>query len=479
MKKTVQLLGSYIDANYPIIYINHFDSKLIDNIIKDILDNQKVVEFQNGLGIVDFYNKSITLECDLLNFLKNSEDDGYTKEHIVILKDIHNDLDNKEIIGRLKYIAEKQLYNKDYHLSIIIISSAMKIPKELEEYITILDIPLQSIDEIKNTILEYTKNLNKVIENDTLNEISAFFRGLNQFQIIQILKLAHQNDGILNLDDKSLIIEQKEQTIKKSGLLEIVHIQETINDIGGIFGLKGWLEKKKYIFKNIDKAIKFKVDIPKGIMIVGMPGCGKSLTAKSTATLFNLPLVRLDIGRLLGKYVGESEENMRKALKLAEAISPCILWIDEIEKAFAGVNGAGGGNEVTTRLFGNFLTWMQENKTNVFVVATANNISNIPPEFLRKGRFDELFYVDLPDKEERRKILEIHLEKRNQKINNIDITSLVEVTEGYSGADLEAIVKEALETVFIQERKKVTTEDLKKAQKNITPISTVMKKKYR
>ena len=227
----------------------------------------------------------------------------------------------------------------------------------------------------------------------------------------------------------------------------------------------------------MDKAIKFGVDIPKGIMIIGMPGCGKSLTAKATASLFEIPLVRLDVGRLLGKYVGESEENMRKALKLSEAISPCVLWIDEIEKAFAGVGGDGGGNDVTTRLFGQFLTWMQEKENTVFIVATANDISRMPPEFLRKGRFDELFFVDLPNGEERRKILDIHLKKRKKWNKSIDSIALIKETEGFNGADLEAVVKDTIEMAFIDGKTTITTEDLIRSVKDTKSISSTLKDK--
>ena len=203
----------------------------------------------------------------------------------------------------------------------------------------------------------------------------------------------------------------------------------------------------------------------------------KSLTAKATASLFEIPLVRLDVGRLLGKYVGESEDNMRKALKLSEAISPCVLWIDEIEKAFAGVGGDGGGSDVTTRLFGQFLTWMQEKENTVFIVATANDISKMPPEFLRKGRFDELFFVDLPNGEERRKILEIHLKKRGKWTKDIDTIALIKETEGFNGADLEAVIKDAIENAFINGQQTVTTTDLQKSIKDTKSISSTLKEK--
>lgn len=473
------LLASYIDALYPIIYINHFDFKVIDDVVFDIADGRTVIEYNNGLGIVDFKTKSVMKECDLFNFLKLVKDDGYDHSVFIVLKDVHTQLDNPEIISLLKYIAERNLYNECYNASIFIVASKLCIPEELEDLITVFDLPLPTVLEIKNIMRDFTKDLDIQVLEDVLSEIALSFKGLNEFQIKQILNLAYQDGGVLDFDDKQLILSQKEQLIKKAGLLEMIPVHETIDDIGGLENLKEWLYKKERIFNQLDKAMKFGVDIPKGIMIVGMPGCGKSLAAKATAKLFEIPLVRLDVGRLLGKYIGESEENMRKALKLSEAISPCVLWIDEIEKAFSGVGGFGGGSDVTTRLFGQFLTWMQEKENTVFIVATANDISRIPPEFLRKGRFDELFYVDFPNDEERRKIIEIHLKKRNKWNKELDVISLVKLTNGYNGADLEAIVKDAIENCFIAGRVQLTTEDLKLAQKDIKSISSTLEKRIK
>lgn len=471
------LLASYIDALYPLIYINHFDFKVIDEIISDIAEDRKIIEYNNGLGVVNFGNKSVLKECDLLEFLKLIKDDGYDYPMFILLKDVHPQLATPEIISLLKYIAERNLYNESYNASIFIVSSKLCIPEELEDLITVFDIPLPTISEIRNLMKEFVKALDIDTKEDVIGEIALSLKGLNEFQIKQILNLAYQDGGCLDFDDKQLILSQKEQLIKKAGLLEMVPIKETIEDIGGLENLKKWLYKKEVIFNQLDKAIKFGVDIPKGIMIVGMPGCGKSLAAKATAKLFEIPLVRLDVGRLLGKYVGESEENMRKALKLSEAISPCVLWIDEIEKAFSGVGASSGGSDVTTRLFGQFLTWMQEKENTVFIVATANDISKIPPEFLRKGRFDELFYVDFPNDEERRKIIEIHLKKRKKWNRDLDIISLVKLTNGYNGADLEAIIKDAIESCFIEGRERLETADLKTAQQNIKSISLTLEKR--
>lgn len=384
------------------------------------------------------------------------------------------EMDKPEVIAYLKYIAERNLYNDNYDATIFIVSNKLNVPTELENYITIFDIPFPQITEIRNIIDNFCNDMSIKLDNDIRDEIALSFKGLNAFQIKQILNLAYQHGGSLDKDDKLLILKQKEQLIKKSGLLEIIPVDESIDDIGGLENLKEWLYNKEVVFNQLDKAIKYGVDVPKGIMIVGMPGCGKSLAAKATARLFEIPLVRLDVGRLLGKYVGESEENMRNALKLAEAISPCVLWIDEIEKAFSGVGSNNSGNDVTTRLFGHFLTWMQEKDNTVFIVATANDISQIPPEFLRKGRFDELFYVDFPNKEERRRILEIHLKKRGKWNKDINIISVVQKTDGYNGADLEAIVKDAIEQAFINNKDALTTEDILDAQKKIKSISVTL-----
>lgn len=468
-------LASYVEAFYPIIYINHFDFRVIDELIKNVAEHRKIVEYNNGLGFVDFKTKAPMQVCDLYNFLYTVKDDGYDNEMFILLKDVHDQLDKPEIISLLKYIAERNLYNEDYSATVFIASSKLRIPAELEELITVIDMPLPSVSEIKNIMTDFIDDLMIEVSDDVVNEIALSLKGLNKFQVQQILNLAYQDGGLLDSEDKSLIFTQKEQLIKKAGLLEMIPVKEQIDDIGGMENLKEWLYRKEKIFNNLDKAMKFGVDVPKGIMIVGMPGCGKSLAAKATAKLFNIPLIRLDVGRLLGKYVGESEENMRKALKLSEAISPCVLWIDEIEKAFAGVGNSSGSSDVTTRLFGQFLTWMQEKENTVFIVATANDISRIPAEFLRKGRFDELFFVDFPNSEERRKILEIHLKKRRRWNKDLNIISLVKLTEGYNGADLEAIVKDAIESCFIEGKEQLETKDLELAQQNIKSISSTLK----
>ena len=478
-RETITELASYVEAFHPIIYIEHFDFKIVDMMLREVGGNVHYVEYNNALGAVDFQSKRPLKECDLATFLKDNMDDGFDEETFIVLKEIDEELRKPAVVALLKRISDNNLYRDNYRATVFIISEEVIIPKALENYITLFEIPVPTLKEIACIIVDFAKEMETKIDPEVVDELALSFLGLNEFQIHQILNLAYQDGGCLDKDDKRLILREKEQFLKKSGMLELVRFSDKMDDIGGLENLKEWLQCKEKIFSNMDKALKFGVDVPKGIMIIGMPGCGKSLTAKATAGLFKIPLVRLDVGRLLGKYVGESEGNMRKALHLAEAISPCVLWVDEIEKAFSGV-GKNGGSDVTTRLFGQFLTWLQEKENTVFIVATANDISQMPPEFLRKGRFDELFFVDLPNANERRKIIEIHLKKRKKWNSEFDTCfpeEIIKNTEGFNGADLEAVVKGAIENAFINNRKEITVGNLLVEIRNTNSISKTMKDK--
>lgn len=480
-------IASYVDAFRPIIYISHFDFIEIKETICNIDPKAQCIEYDCALGrgAVSSQSKfanNILDSVSLFDFLNGIKDEGYDRETFIILKDIHDVIDGDKkdmsIIALLKYISERTLYADDYHTTVFILSDVLAIPHELENYISIMEYPLPELNEIVSIINQFSQDLQITVEKDTIDTIALSLKGLNEFQITQILNLAYQNGGNIQKGDEQLILKEKEQFIKKSGMLEIIRVKEKKEDIGGLEILKEWLIQKSKVFSNLDKALKFGVDIPKGILIVGKPGCGKSLTAKATAALFKIPLVRLDVGHLLGKYVGESEENMRKALSLSEAISPCVLWIDELEKAFAGVSQGGDGG-VTTRLFGQFLTWMQEKDNTVFIVATANNILSLPPEFLRKGRFDELFFVDYPNPKEREQIFKIHLKKRKKWNKSINLISLAKHTDKFSGSDIEAVVKDAVESAFIRafdadsdlSEVRLTTENIEQSIKRIVPFS--------
>ena len=470
-------LVRYIVAGFPILYINTFEEDKVDSIISKIASQKEVYEWNETFGYINFETKTPLVEDfkfeQFLDILKTEE---MLENKIIILKDIVPYLDDPKIVSKIKGIAK--MINQGVDATLIIVSSTLVIPKDLEKYITILEMDYLNTDEIKdiikNFISEYLENQN--VNEDLINEFAIAFKGLTEFEIINLLALSYSDDGEFTKEDLRLIFEQKQQMIKKAGILEMIPLKETINDIGGLENLKEWFVRKAKVYKNIDSAMNYGVDMPKGVLIAGVPGCGKSLSAKAAASLFQVPLLRLDMGRLMGKYVGESEGNLRKAISLAEAISPCVLWVDELEKAFAGIGGSGGGAEVTTRLFGNFLTWMQEKDSPTFVVATANDITQLPPELLRKGRFDEIFYVGLPNSSEREKIFNIHINKRrSQDLKNINIQDLVNKTDGFSGADIEGVVKDAVESAFADDKSSIETSDILEAIKNTQSLSEIMR----
>ncbi len=466
-------LNSYIDSGFPIIYINSFEETKVDKIISSVMGGRKGLEWNGSQGFCDFKTKRTLIEnSSLADTLRRHCANNELDRKFLVIKDAHLYFEDPVVITCLKSIALK--ISQGLEASVIIISSVLKFPKELEKFITILEMDYPDQNEIKNQIINFANEQKVSIGDSLLEEMSIAFKGLTEFEIDNLLSLALSDDGVFTRSDLNLIFDQKQQMIMKSGILEMIPLKERPDDIGGLENLKSWLDKKSKVFKSINKAVAFGVNMPKGVLIAGVPGCGKSLCAKVTAQMFEVPLLRLDMGKIMGKYVGESEENMRKAIVLAEAISPCVLWIDELEKAFAGVNGSG--NEVTVRLFGTFLTWMQEKTSATFVVATANDITKLPPELMRKGRFDEIFYVGLPKEEERQKIFEIHIKKRRkQDLASINISSLVSKTKGYSGADVEGVVIDAVENAFVDGSGVLTTKHISEAIENTHSLSEIMK----
>lgn len=474
-------LDRYIDAGFPILYINTFEESKAEKVIESIAAarRSKVLEWNGAGGFVDFKTKSsfmpnMTLEATLKLLVTGKE----LHRKILVLKDADDQLsDHKTASGVIALLKEaaRKIRMSGIDSTVLIVSSAVHIPQALEKMITVLEMDNLDEGEISVIISRFMEeNGVPAVHGGLLEEMSVVFKGLSEFEIEDLLRLAVADDGELTKKAIPLIFDQKQQMIMKAGILEMIPLKESIEDIGGLENLKEWLQKKADVYKNIKNAIEFGVTIPKGVLIAGMPGCGKSLSAKAAGKLFNAPLLRLDMGRVMGRYVGESEENMRKAIRLAEAISPCILWVDELEKAMAGIGG--GGSEVTTRLFGTFLTWMQEKTGAAFVVATANDITQLPPELMRKGRFDEIFYVPLPNPTERKKIFEIHINKRRkQDIHNIDINALVSETEGYSGADIEGVVSESVESAFVSNKPGLTTDDLLICIRNTHSLSVIMK----
>lgn len=456
-------LGKMIDVNMPIIAIQDHDFVRIDELIRSSVGaNAKIEEWNPGTGLTNFKTKQSTevgKATTLASFLQNRylvEDLIHPKgtpleEKYLVLKDIPNDvLNDPEIVSLLHMIAQRRLYGPDYNTTIIIVGASIAIPQELNDYVSYLEVGVVDDEEdIRQLIDEHTEtNKYRNLTENEYKELLPSLKGMTKFQIDRMLDMAMSSNGTLSVEDREMILKQKKQMVRKSGLLDLIDTPTDINSIGGMDALKSYLTTKQKVFSNQVLATECKLAVPKGVFIVGMPGCGKSLCAKATAALFNAPLLKLDMGSMMGKYVGQSEENLRKAIRIAEAAAPCVLWIDEIEKAFSGVGG--GNSEILTRMFGYFLSWMQEKTSNVYVIATANNADGLPPELKRKGRFDEIFCVNLPDEYERLAIFNVHLKKKGQKKLDELSYELANATEGFNGADIEAVVNETLEKAFIK-----------------------------
>jgi ATP-dependent 26S proteasome regulatory subunit len=435
----------------------------------------KIYAYDISNGMYCIYGKDERLNIDnrkdildAINFIEDSIDEP----SFVVFKDIHKILEDDKTVRAIKNCIYK---NTD--ATIFILSPILTIPKELEKDCLTFDISLPERDEIKIIFEEFIeKNAYKFSETSKNNFIEAL-SGLSEIEIKNILKYCLVEGGDINENQIPIIVNQKRQLIKKDSVLELVNFDENIESVGGMNSLKSWLKNKEIIFEKLEEARKYGVDVPKGILLFGMPGCGKSLTAKAISSSFGMPLLRLDMGLILGPYVGQSEENIRKAIKLAESIAPCVLWIDEVEKALVGVGRSGGASEVSTRIFGSILTWMQEKTKPVFVVATANNISALPPEFMRKGRFDDIFFVDFPQEDEIKEIFKVHFKKRYKKdlIDKLDLNKISSKVKDYSGADIEAVVKEVIEDSFVNSNKAITTEAVLDKLKEFKPLSVTMK----
>ena len=475
-----QDMHSYVESHYPILYLVTFEEEAGDSLIGELADGRKVLEWNMARGFVHFDNKApMTLDYKDLPTALDNWLDQELDNHFLVVRDAHLALrDNPLAITRLKALAHRIIHEDSVTATVFLVSSQPCVPPELEKFITVFDQPPPEEDEIKQIIRDYVADYGLSVDEEVTSRLVLAFRGLSEYEIIRLLNRGYQRDGDIDIGDIELVIDEKKQIVKKSGILDMVSVAEGMDDIGGLEGLKAWLERKAKIMAELPRARKFGVETPKGAMIIGMPGCGKSLTAKATSARLGLPLLRLDIGSLMGRYVGDSEANMRRALGLAETVSPCVLWVDELEKAFTGIGGGtSSGSEITSRLFGYFLTWMQEKTKPVFVLTTANDVSALPPELLRKGRFDEIFYVDFPDENERAAILEVHLKKRKKNGPRVDVKQLARKTDGFSGADLEGVVKDAIEDAFLEGEADLKTGHLLRSMEKNRSHAMMMKDK--
>jgi AAA+ superfamily predicted ATPase len=475
-----------IRARYPIIYVVSWEEERVEKVLTEIARkrNKKLLiwtctqgivkpgaEPQRG-GKVGSGNTSDPLAA--LDAVL-----GHVEPAIFLFKDFHPYTDdqrcNVAIIRRLRDVA---YHLRDSYKTIVIVSPLLRIAPELTKDVTLLDFGLPRVDDFQrllDRIIDDVKDKPRIrinLEGEGRERLLHAASGLTLKEAENVFAKTLVLDGKIDADDVQIVFSEKQQIIKKSGLLEYYESKEQFANVAGLDNLKQWLRKRSLAFS--DRAAEFGLPAPKGVLLLGVQGCGKSLCAKAASSLWKLPLLRLDIGRMFGSLVGSSEENMRRAVQTAESIAPAILWVDEIDKAFAGAMGSSGSDAGTaSRVFGTFLTWLSEKTSPVFVIATANDISQLPPELLRKGRVDEIFFVDLPNETERAEVFRIHLAKRGRKPEEFDVVRLARHSDGFSGAEIEEAVISGLFDAFGQGGD-LTTEILLATLSETVPLSKTM-----
>ena len=511
-----QLITSIISN--PIVYISHFDFGYLDEVLMSIvntrndelnileLSKEDIYEFDNSLGLINIETKEFLekgkkadLEATLSSFVFPHKDLNraiFDGRGILVLKNVSEELNKASIQSLLQTFAFKyyrglydsttRSYDPTTTIIIMDITPISEIPPLIERISSVVELPNPSEKDIKRLFddlymendVEISNQHIDIDKNDILTEMTRTLQGLQLYEIKQILRSSLCRTGNkISSQTIKYALEGKKQIVKKSGIIEVIDSDITLEQVGGLERLVNDIQKKAIIFKNLTfaQSEKAKLPLPKGILILGMPGCGKSMIAKSIANAFNVSLLRLDVNRLMGQYVGQSESNLRRALQTAEAAHPCVLWIDEIEKAFAG--NEGGHNDIVIRLMGHFLTWMQERKTAVYIVATANDVMR--PELMRKGRFDEVYFVDFPNQKEAK----IILDKKLKKYEDLDIYDFSQINEsekekivkamfgnkygGFSGSEIESLVNQVIEKAFLAYMEELSNKGKNKANYSV------------
>ncbi len=474
-----QELDTYIRARYPLLWVVTPEEKRaleeIDSLAQEHKKRLLIWSVTTGLINPARPDRTDSSKRDPLALLTTILDDS--EPCIWVLRDFHPFLKEPTIVRRLREVSFG-LQTQSASKTVILLGPVLKIPPELEKEITVIDfnLPTESqIEAMLTQVIESARRGEIKIDLDRRQRVRLVKAclGLTQAESANaIAKAIIQAKGRLDSDAIEAVTAEKQQIIRKSGLLEFYASEEQLTGVGGLETLKEWLRKRVRAFG--EEARAFGLPEPKGILLVGVQGCGKSLVAKSVANSWRLPLLRLDVGRLFASLVGSSEENLRTAIKVAESIAPVVLWVDEIEKGFSGVGSSNVSDAGTAaRVFGSFVTWLQEKKAPVFVIATANSVEHLPPELVRKGRFDEIFFVDLPDAHERTAIWQIHIKKRNRNPEQFDPHTLAMASDGLSGAEIEQAVIAGLYEAFDQGRP-LEMSDLLDVLQDTVPLSRMM-----
>lgn len=481
----IQELEILIRARYPVIYVVTWEESRVEEALAQIARRRekKLYLWSAARGIQQHGTPLDAKRNDGGLTDPNAALDHvlYSMENAVFaFRDLHRFLDeapcHTTVVRRVRELAN---YLKNSYKTLVIIAPTLRLPLDLQKDVSVLEFDLPDAGELgamlDQTLIEVNEATGRDLKVDASarEKILSAASGLTLGEAENVFAKTLVVSGKLSEDDVPIILGEKEQTIRKSGLLEYYRADANLKQIGGMDVLKDWLGKRSVAFD--DEAREFGLPTPKGLLLIGVQGCGKSLAAKAISSFWQLPLLRLDVGRLFGSLVGSSEENMRTAIRVAESVAPAVLWVDEIEKSMSGSQSSGSTDGGTTaRVMSTFLTWLQEKTAPVFVIATANSIDQLPPELLRRGRLDETFFVDLPDSGERLEILAIHLARRKRNPASFDLKALAEATEGFSGAEIEQCVIASLFDAYAA-RTQISTAILLRCAGDSVPLSRTMK----
>ena len=463
-------LNLFLKARYPIIYINTIEEDRVEYVIrKNVKTNLKrsvyswdfVDGYTNNPNNQGFGNRNPLQALELIEKL-NPETPA-----IFLLKDFNRFLNDLAISRKLRNLSRLlKLQPK----TIIIVGSELNIPLELQDLITVLQFELPTEDEIIKELERLIKSLKINVDNKLFESLTRSCQGLSLERIRRVLSKIIATYKTINDDSISILLSEKKQIISQTEILEYFSVNEKFDNLGGLRNLKEWLQKRQTAFGS--QAITYGLPTPRGLLLIGIQGTGKSLTAKAIANDWKLPLLKLDVGKLFGGIIGESESRLRQMINVAETISPCILWIDEIDKAFNNSENKGDSG-TSNRVLGTFVTWLSEKTKPVFVIATANSIDYLPLEIIRKGRFDEIFFLDLPQRSEREDIFKIHLQQfRPESWKNFNHKELAQITDAFSGAEIRQSIIEAMYQAF-SEKREFTTDDIKNAIKESIPLANI------
>ncbi len=467
-------LRHLVQARYPLIAVVSGEEERVEAAIRDIQARlntkasqpRKLLFWSITEGFTGDENHDIRDPIKALTFITKFDDRA-----LFVLRDFHPYLKDPVVVRRVRD-CHRAFKETDKPKNVLMLSATLKMPTELEKELVVVDFTLPDRAELRALIDQFRAAYRLDHDEEAVDRFTEAALGLTYHEASYVLSksLVRHRDF-----DIGTILSEKKAIIRKSGLLEYYESDQMFGDVGGLEVLKDWLKKRQNAFTQ--KARDFGLPVPKGILLIGIPGCGKSLTAKAVGALWQMPLLRLDVGKVFSGLVGSSEENIRKVIQTAEAVAPAVLWLDELEKGFSGVQSSGQSDAGTTaRVFGSFITWLQEKTSPVFVIATANDVSMMPPELLRKGRFDEIFFVDMPTEAERREIIGIHLEKKKRDPEGFDLPRLARSMRGFSGAEIEQAVVGALYDAFF-EGSDLDDDRVERAANEVIPLSMTMKEK--